>query len=453
VNELYADVFERCYGLSTIGLRYFNVFGSRQDPEGPYAAVIPCWARAMLSSQQCTINGDGESSRDFCFVANAVQINLRAALANRVDALNQVYNVAVGGRTTLNELHSLLAQAIQERRPGLAIPPPDMRLSVPAMYVIRKPISARRAACSTTRQPTMCAKDSAKRWVGTSSASLLRVRLLRLEIVPPPAMASNEMQSRLPRWMLVLVSVLLVLAMETAAGQKRAAIEQIKASVVGVGTFQRTRTPQFRFLGTGFVVDDGRSIATNAHVIAAVLDGGAADAEILAVLLPGGDTHSSTVVEVRRTALDDEHDLALLQLKTGKLPALTLRADDGVKDGDEFLFTGFPIGAVLGPFAATHRAMIACITPIIIPPATSDRLDSRSVRRLQRGAFPVYQLDGTAYPGNSGSPLYDGVSGEVVGVVNMVFVKGLKENALAQPSGISYAIPVRHLRDLVAKAH
>jgi UDP-N-acetylglucosamine 4-epimerase len=124
LNELYADVFARCYGMQTIGLRYFNVFGSRQDPEGPYAAVIPRWARSMLSGEACTINGDGESSRDFCYVANAVQANLRAALVARSDALNQVYNVAVGERTTLNELHRMLGEAICAHKPGLEIAAP-----------------------------------------------------------------------------------------------------------------------------------------------------------------------------------------------------------------------------------------------------------------------------------------------------------------------------------------
>jgi len=124
LNELYADVFARCYGMEVIGLRYFNVFGARQDPEGPYAAVIPRWARVMLGGQACTINGDGESSRDFCYVANAVQINLLAGLATRPDAINQVYNVAVGGRTTLNELHQLLADAIRKRRSALVVPAP-----------------------------------------------------------------------------------------------------------------------------------------------------------------------------------------------------------------------------------------------------------------------------------------------------------------------------------------
>lgn len=124
LNELYADVFARCYDMKSVGLRYFNVFGARQDPEGPYAAVIPRWARAMLRGEACVINGDGESSRDFCYVGNAVQANLLAGLTPRTEALNQVYNVAVGGRTTLLDLHRLLAAAMAAHVPGLAVPPP-----------------------------------------------------------------------------------------------------------------------------------------------------------------------------------------------------------------------------------------------------------------------------------------------------------------------------------------
>jgi UDP-N-acetylglucosamine 4-epimerase len=108
VNELYADVFARGYGFNTIGLRYFNVFGPRQDPEGAYAAVIPKWTAALLQGEPVFINGDGETSRDFCYVDNVVQINLLAATVANPEARNQVYNVAVGDRTTLNELFALL---------------------------------------------------------------------------------------------------------------------------------------------------------------------------------------------------------------------------------------------------------------------------------------------------------------------------------------------------------
>jgi UDP-N-acetylglucosamine 4-epimerase len=120
VNELYAEVFGRCYGFASIGLRYFNVFGSRQDPQGAYAAVIPCWVRALLDGEVPTINGDGETSRDFCYVANVVQANLLAATVEDPAAIGQVYNVALGGRTTLNELFAQLRDALAAHVPEVA---------------------------------------------------------------------------------------------------------------------------------------------------------------------------------------------------------------------------------------------------------------------------------------------------------------------------------------------
>ena len=108
VNELYADVFARTYGFNTIGLRYFNVFGPRQDPNGAYAAVIPKWIASMIKGEPIYINGDGETSRDFCFIENVRQINLLAATSENPEATNQVYNVAVGDRTTLNQLYEQL---------------------------------------------------------------------------------------------------------------------------------------------------------------------------------------------------------------------------------------------------------------------------------------------------------------------------------------------------------
>jgi UDP-N-acetylglucosamine 4-epimerase len=119
VNELYADVYARCYGTESVGLRYFNVFGPRQDPAGAYAAVIPQWIAAMVYNRPLTINGDGENSRDFCFVANAVQANLLAALTTNPAAVNQVYNVAVSGRTSLNGLYAMLHGLLLVRFPHL----------------------------------------------------------------------------------------------------------------------------------------------------------------------------------------------------------------------------------------------------------------------------------------------------------------------------------------------
>ena len=209
--------------------------------------------------------------------------------------------------------------------------------------------------------------------------------------------------------------------------------------------------PQFRFLGTGFAVGDGTLAATNAHVIPATLEPGA-DPELLVALLPGTEPSRVGVRKLSRVAVDAEHDIALLRMDGPPLRPLALRDSATVSEGDSLLFTGFPIGGVLGLFPASHRAMVAAIAPVAIPSASGQKLDAKSVRRLRDDAFSVFQLDATAFPGNSGSPLYDPATGEVVGVLNMVFVKGTKESALAQPSGISYAIPSRFLIELLARS-
>ena len=127
MNELYADVFGRCYGLETVGLRYFNVFGPRQDPDGAYAAVIPKWVASMLRGETVFINGDGETARDFCYIENVVQANLLAGITENPGAVHQVYNVAVGGSTSLNELHDVLGRLLAARVQGFQPAPPVYR--------------------------------------------------------------------------------------------------------------------------------------------------------------------------------------------------------------------------------------------------------------------------------------------------------------------------------------
>jgi UDP-N-acetylglucosamine 4-epimerase len=119
LNELYAGVFKQLYGLEVIGLRYFNVFGPRQDPQGPYAAVIPRWVAAMIKNEPASINGDGSTSRDFCYVANAVQANLLSATTKNPEAIGQVFNVALNARTSLNELFELIRQKLNPDYPHL----------------------------------------------------------------------------------------------------------------------------------------------------------------------------------------------------------------------------------------------------------------------------------------------------------------------------------------------
>ena len=120
VNELYAQVFARAYGMQSVGLRYFNVFGRRQDPDGAYAAVIPRWIARLLNGEPCQIYGDGETSRDFCYIKNVIQANLLAALVEDSDAVNQIYNIAYGGRSTLNQLSGMIRSQLAAEGPGVA---------------------------------------------------------------------------------------------------------------------------------------------------------------------------------------------------------------------------------------------------------------------------------------------------------------------------------------------
>lgn len=219
-----------------------------------------------------------------------------------------------------------------------------------------------------------------------------------------------------------------------------------RPSVVAVGTYDPLASPRFSFRGTGFVVGDGQQVVTNFHVLPA----DDAPPPKVVVMLPRGVGGAPEMREVSLRSSAPEFDLALLQLQGAALPALPLSQAAGVADGQAVAMIGFPLGASLGLTPVTHRGIIGATTAIALPPANVRQLDARTLNRLRQGAFDVYQLDATAYPGNSGSPLLDEASGEVVGVVNMVFVKGTKESALSAPSGISYAIPIRHVLGLLA---
>ncbi len=243
----------------------------------------------------------------------------------------------------------------------------------------------------------------------------------------------------------VLLAFGLILAPRIALADLADTVIRIKPSVVAVGTYQKTRSPAFRFLGTGFVIGDGSYIATNAHVVPNTLDEG--QREVLVIVAgSAGEIHPR---QSRLLGKAEEFDLALLKLAGSPLPALKLRAADDVREGDMLAFTGFPIGNVLGFYPVTHRATLSSITPIAQPNARANQLNAKVIKRLQAGPTPVLQLDATAYPGNSGSPLYDTERGDVVGIINMVFIKSTKEHVLSNPSGITYAIPVRHLRELL----
>lgn len=240
---------------------------------------------------------------------------------------------------------------------------------------------------------------------------------------------------------------LLCLAFSADAATLSDTVQAIKPSIVAVGTLQQDRAPPAKFIGTGFVVGDGSYVITNAHVLPPPLD--TENHEVLAVFSGEGErakAHTATAVSI-----DPKHDLALLKIGGPPLPALHFGNDKAVREGDPLAFTGFPIGMVLGLYPVTHRATLSAITPIVIPAAHASDLNVKAIRQLMT-PFSVFQLDATAYPGNSGSPLYEPENGRVVGVLNMVFVKDTKEHVLSEPSGIAYAIPGEYIASLIREA-
>lgn len=221
-------------------------------------------------------------------------------------------------------------------------------------------------------------------------------------------------------------------------------IPRIKESIVGVGTQQDLRRPPSRLLGTGFVVGDGTAIVTNFHVVSMRLEHN----ERLVVFTGAGER--VRLLDASIIATDADHDTAILRLATGQLRPLVFGEETRALEGTPIAFTGFPIGAVLGLYPVTHRGIISARTPVAIPQVSPRGLDPKMIRRL-RTPVEVFQLDATAYPGNSGSPLYDVRTGEVYGIVSSVYVKETKEKVLSEPSGITYAMPIRYARSLLEK--
>jgi S1-C subfamily serine protease len=223
-------------------------------------------------------------------------------------------------------------------------------------------------------------------------------------------------------------------------------IDKVRPSIVAVGTFQPSGSPRQIFRGTGFVVGDGRYVVTNHHVLPDKLD--TARREELSVYSGRGKRGKRHPAEI--VAQDEKHDLAVLRIKD-RLPALQLAGGALAREGTEIAFTGFPIGMALGLYPVTHRGIVAAISPMAPPQLGSKVLTAKMIRAM-RDPYDVLQLDATAYPGNSGSPVYLQETGEVVGVINSVLVKETKEAVIEKPSGISYAIPVRFVRELLERA-
>lgn len=221
-----------------------------------------------------------------------------------------------------------------------------------------------------------------------------------------------------------------------------ALIERAKPSVVLVGTYGPLDSPRFGFRGTGFVVGNGRQIVTSAHVLPVDLP---ARTDRRLVVQTYGDDRKWSQRDATVLAIDQVHDLALLNFEGKGVPPLALAGEQAGREGRDVALMGFPIGGALGFSHVTHRGIVAARTAIALPAPAAQALNERAIAQLRHGAFEILQLDITAYPGNSGGPVFDLLSGEVVGVVSMVLVKGTRESALSAPTGISYAVPIRHV--------
>lgn len=222
-------------------------------------------------------------------------------------------------------------------------------------------------------------------------------------------------------------------------------IQRVTPSVVAIGIKTPIEYRGSKVLGTGFVVGDGKYVVTNYHVVSEPL---AVDIVQNYVVLAGtGQAVNEYIADV--VAIDPVHDIAILQINS-PIKGLRLASDSMLSVGTDIAFTGFPIGAILGLYPATHKGSVAAITPDAIPANNADVLTLTLLKRLDAPAL-IYQLDATAYPGNSGSAVYHQQSGEVIGIINKVLVKEAKESAISSPTGISYAVPVKHIRALANK--
>lgn len=231
-------------------------------------------------------------------------------------------------------------------------------------------------------------------------------------------------------------------------------IDRSRQAVVAVGTFNATDSPRFAFRGSGFIVGDGRMVVTCSHVIPSPLE------KELAILVPatGNASGAPQLRMVKLARRDATHDLAILTLAEDqtlvtRLPLASLEENEPVvREGAAVAVMGYPLGTGLGVSLVTHRGIVAAITRVALPAPTAGGLSERAIRQLREGQVEFLQLDMTAYPGNSGGPLLDIRTGRVVGVLNMVALKGTRESALSTPTGISYAVPVKYLTPLLGGA-
>jgi S1-C subfamily serine protease len=231
----------------------------------------------------------------------------------------------------------------------------------------------------------------------------------------------------------------------TASDRQAELVARSRAAVVPLGVWNPTESPRFAFRGSAFAIGDGRRIATCAHVLPPSTQVESRIA-VFAETSPGQrEARLARVLSVERS-----HDVAVLELEGPPLArALPLAEPDSIREGHAIVLMGYPIGGAFGFATVTHSGIVAAITTLAVPAANAQTLDPRAVSRMRDGNPEVLQLDAVAYPGNSGGPVIDVRNGRVVGLLSMAAVKNSRESALTSPTGISYAIPVRYLHDLL----
>ncbi len=222
-------------------------------------------------------------------------------------------------------------------------------------------------------------------------------------------------------------------------------IEKIEPSVVGIGLNSPMSSPANALHGTGFIIGDGSYVITNYHVVDVVMDPAIVQHRVAFI----GTGQAFKVVPIELVAQSIRNDLALLKLPY-QLKPLQLEPSTK-KPGTDVFFTGYPIGSVLGLYPATHKGIISAVTPDVIPVENISQLTRETLEKLKNPLL-LYQLDATAFPGNSGSPLFDGNTGSVIGILNKVLATKGKESVLSSPTGISYAVPSSAIIELLDKA-
>lgn len=223
-------------------------------------------------------------------------------------------------------------------------------------------------------------------------------------------------------------------------------VRRVRPAVAAVGSYHFRDKPTIQYSGTGFVIDQGNTIVTNAHVVEAVRKD--ERIEHLRVFFADDDAVRGRPATV--LAINSKHDVALIRFEGPPRPTLSLRIHDQPQQGQSVGVMGFPIGLRLGLVPAVHKGVVAAVVPAVLPLPTGVKMTPELAEAL-KNPYNLYQLDLLVYPGNSGSPLFDARSGQVIGIINKTLATRTREHMLTEPSGISYAVPARWIHELIVR--